>query len=222
MDFKHIMTFLEQLKANNNKDWFDAHRKDYQQAKDDFEVFVQKCIKELAEIDTHLVGLEAKKAIFRIFRDVRFSKDKTPYKPNFGASLSPGGRKSSYAGYYLHLEPGASFIAGGIYHPEPEALAAVRQEIDYQPEWFKTYLNSTGFKRYFGELWQEDKLKTAPKGYPKDHPEIELLKYKSYLVSHEVDDNIILSGNLMEKITEVVSEVKPMVDFINNALEIDA
>jgi uncharacterized protein (TIGR02453 family) len=177
---KSTMKFLKDLKKNNNKDWFDENRKQYQIAKDDFAEFVASLLEDIAKFDPRLKGTEAKDCIFRIFRDVRFSKDKTPYKSHFGANMAPGGRKGFLGGYYLHVDTaGESMIAGGSYHPEPDQLAAIRQEIDYNIKEFKAILNKKDFKTNFGELEDFDKLKRVPKGYDADHPEAELLKLRS-------------------------------------------
>src|SRR5690606_2259197 len=129
--------------------------------------------------------------IFRIYRDIRFSKDKTPYKTHFGAGINPGGRKSVIAGYYLHAEPGASFAAGGVWNPEPSVLQSIRQEIDYQPAPLIKILRSQGFRKYFSGLDEEGKLKAVPRGYDKTHPQIELLKHRHFIVSRPLSDALL-------------------------------
>jgi uncharacterized protein (TIGR02453 family) len=127
-----------------------------------------------------LKDVDASKAIFRINRDVRFSKNKAPYKTNFGASINPGGKKSMIAGYYVHIEPGKSFLAAGTYMPEAPYLSAIRQEIDYNLEEFKKIVGAKDFKKEFTSLSVEDALKTVPKGYDKENPALEFLKLKHF------------------------------------------
>src|SRR5215813_10747738 len=140
------LKFLKELKKNNNKTWFDAHRKQYEAARNDFENFIQSVLDKHAKNDTDLKELTAKKCMFRINRDIRFSKDKSPYKTNFGASMDKGGKKSGLAGYYFHLEPGKSFVGGGIWMPQPDALKKVRQEIDYCLDEFKKIITARRFQ----------------------------------------------------------------------------
>ncbi|MBS1634900.1 MAG: DUF2461 domain-containing protein [Bacteroidetes bacterium] len=181
--------FLKGLAKNNSKEWFDANRKTYETGKAEMEGTVKQIIDRVAKFDKEIEGLEAKKCLFRINRDIRFSKDKTPYKQNMGASINPGGRKSPLPGYYVHVEPGKSFLAGGCYAPEPDILSAIRQEIDYHGTEFRKILNAKDFKTYFGGLADEEKVKSAPKGYDKDHPDIELLKNKHFIVIHYLKDS---------------------------------
>ena len=217
MDFKTILNFLAGLKKNNNREWFEANKKDYQKALKEFESIIAQLIKELAEFDQLIGTLKPKDCIFRIYRDVRFSKDKSPYKPNFGAAISRGGRKSNHALYYLHLEDNNSFIAGGIYMPPNDVLNKVRQEIDYNAMEFKKIISSSDFKKFFGEL-QGDKLKKAPKGYQPDDENIELLKFKSYLAVNNVSNQDVLKPNFIKYCLEVYEAMTPMNDFINRAI----
>ena len=175
--------FLKKIKNNNQRDWFEVNKDKYLSAKEEFEIEVEKIIKGVAKFDKSInPDLKGKDCTFRIYKDVRFSKDKSPYKTNMGASISPGGKKSLIAGYYLHVEPGSAFLAGGAWMPEPETLQAIRQEIDYNPTPLLKILKSAAFKKYFKGLDEEGKLKTAPKGFEKDHPQLELLKNKSFVL----------------------------------------
>ncbi|MFZ7122370.1 MAG: DUF2461 domain-containing protein, partial [Bacteroidota bacterium] len=162
--------FLKALKKNNNRDWFNDHKSEYENAKDNVLGFIQELVVAFSTFDSSLRGLEAKDCLFRIYRDTRFSKDKTPYKTNLGASINAGGKKSMGPGYYVHLEPGGSFIAGGIWMPPADEVKKIRQEIDYNGKDLKKILTKPSFKKAFGGLSREHALKTAPKGYPKDHP----------------------------------------------------
>src|SRR5215208_6456212 len=174
------LKFLSRLKKNNNKPWFDAHRAQYEAAKIDFSNFIQLVIGDLQKSDTTITGLTARDCLFRINRDVRFSKDKSPYKTNFGAIIKQGGRKSIYAGYYFHCAPGNSFVGGGLWMPEVADLKKLRQEIDYNWDEFQSILKEKKFKKIYNDLYQGDdiKLSTMPKGYEKDNPAIRYLKLK--------------------------------------------
>jgi uncharacterized protein (TIGR02453 family) len=211
--------FLKQLAKNNNKDWFDSNRKTYETCKAEFEAIVKSVIDKCVAFDKGLAGLEAKKCLFRINRDVRFSKDKSPYKLNMGASISPGGKKEMGAGYYIHIEPGKSFLAGGCYMPPADVLAKVRQEIDYNTTDFKKVLNAKDFKLYFKELSQDDKLKTAPKGYPKDHPELKLLQHKHFIVMHALKDSEVLDKNFPTYASKVFKAMLPLNTFLRACIE---
>ena len=214
------LLFLKNVKANNNRPWFEKNRASYEAALENVRTFVTELIEATSAFDKSIAGLTYKDCLMRIYRDVRFSKNKDPYKTNFGASINKGGRKSHYAGYYLHLEPGGnSFIAGGMHMPEPENLQKVRQEILYNPEKFKKIIGGKEFKKNFGNLWQEDKLISAPKNFPKDHPEIELLKLKSFICIHEIKDSQVLNKNFFKFTVSLIKNAKPLNDFLNTALD---
>jgi uncharacterized protein (TIGR02453 family) len=213
--------FLKGLKKNNNKPWFDKNRNAYEDAKKDFENFIQALIDTHSRNDRDIEELEAKKCIFRINRDVRFSKDKSPYKSNFGASMDRGGKKSGYAGYYFQLEPGKSFLAGGIWMPMPDKLKKIRQEIDYCYDEFNRVVNSKKFKAAFGELYdgKEVKLSRVPQGFDKDNPAGEYLKFKSWLVMRDVDDEELASRSLLKKTVDAFMIMQPFISFLNRAIE---
>ena len=212
-----IFDFLTRLKENNNREWFTEHKPEFIQAKEAFEKNVTDFINIVKEIDPSVGDQVAKDCIFRIYRDTRFAKDKTPYKTNMGAFVSKGGRKSPLAGYYLHLEPNASMIAGGIYCPQSDVLKAVRKEIYHFPDEFKQILFDSEFKDVF-PLMYEDKLKMAPKGFPKDFEDIELLKYKSYTVLHSPTDAELTGKNAESHIKRVVKVLEPFNSFINRGI----
>ncbi len=215
---KNTLTFLSDLKANNNREWFLENKKSYERAKSNFTEFVQELINEVATFDKGLKGLDAKKCTFRINRDIRFSADKSPYKSNMGASFSAGGKNTKHAVYYIHLEGNKGFLAGGKWMPEASELAAIRQEIDYNTKPFKKIITAEDFVEYFGGLSQNDKLKTAPKGYPKDHPEIELLKLKSFIADHSFKPAEILNKNFLSSCTKGCKSLLPFNTFLNKAL----
>src|SRR5258705_2875454 len=214
------LKFLKDLKKNNNKPWFDAHRKQYETAKTDFENFIQAVLDKHSRNDADLKELTAKKCLFRINRDVRFPNDKSPYKTNFGASMDKGGKKSGLAGYYFHLEPGKSFIGGGIWMPQPDALRKVRQEIDYCFDEFKKIITSKKFKTVYSELYtgEDVQLKKVPQGFEKDNPAAEYLKFKSWLVLTDISDKTLTSKELLKTTVDSFSVLQPFIKFLNRPL----
>lgn len=214
--------FLKKLAKNNNKDWFDKNRKLYESAKADFTDLVNHLLREFSKKDTSLAMLTHKDCMFRINRDVRFSKNKEPYKSNMGAYFVKGGKKSNLAGYYFHFEPGGkSFVGGGLYMPEADQLKKVRQEIDYNWEEFRQIIGNKHFKKMYGELSREDgmSLQREPKGYEKDNPAIDFIKLKSWVGMFPLTDAAITDKNLVKKIIEAFSTLQPMIHFLNRALE---
>ncbi|RMG29242.1 MAG: DUF2461 domain-containing protein [Bacteroidetes bacterium] len=211
------LTFLSELKANNHKEWFAANRSRYEAARNNFLDFVDHLIDGIAEYDGGVAGLEPKKCMFRINRDIRFSKNKAPYKTNFGAHIAPGGRKSPYAGYYLHLEPGQCFLAGGKYHPQPEELRAIRTHIEGHAPRLRAILAEPEFQAVYGEM-KGDSLKTAPKGYPKDHPDLDLIRRKDFFVVHECGEEVMLSEEFADYVVSVFKVVQPLNAFLNEAV----
>ncbi len=212
------ITFIKKLKTNNNRDWFEKNKNLYLQAKEEFEGFVEELIKGLRKFDREIsMDLKAKDCVFRIYKDVRFSKDKSPYKTNMGASINPGGKKSLVAGYYFHLEPGGSFLAGGVYMPEPAMLQAIRQEIDYNPEPLNKILKSASFKKYFKGMDENDKLKTMPKGFEKEHPQAELLKNKHFVVSHYFSDKDLMNKKLVQETLAGFKAMLPLLLYLRAA-----
>jgi uncharacterized protein (TIGR02453 family) len=175
------------------------------------------CLAELNKVDPGINNLKAKDCIFRIYRDVRFSKNKEPYKSNFGAFMVKGGKKSNFAGYYIHIEPDQSFVGGGIYMPEPGILRSIREEIYTHTEEYKSIIGNKTFRKYFPEIYGE-KLSTAPKGFPKDFPDIDLLKNKHYAVAHYVKDSFWTSKNIISDLTEIFSVQYRFNEFLNRAV----
>ncbi|HKK41172.1 MAG TPA: DUF2461 domain-containing protein [Bacteroidales bacterium] len=213
---KATLDFLSAVKENNNRDWFLQNKAFYQEAKENFEQVVQQLIKNLLEFEPILKGLEAKTCIYRINRDIRFSNDKSPYKTHFGAFIVRGGRKNGdrFAGYYFHIEPGGSIAAGGSYMPPSPWLAAIRERIDEEPGKLRRIIEAKEFVNYFGAL-DGEKLKTAPKGFTVDHPDIDLLRFKSYLVVNQLDEQLVTSDRLISHVTDVFRAMKPLNDFLN-------
>jgi uncharacterized protein (TIGR02453 family) len=212
------LDFLSDLKQHNYREWFAKNRKRYDEARTNYESFVQEVIDTIAEFDPILKGLEVKSCTYRINRDIRFSNDKTIYKTHFGAFIVRGGKNNGdrFAGYYVHVEPGNnSMIAGGAYMPPMPWLTAIREKIDEQGDLFLKIINKKEFLNFFGNI-EGEKLKSAPKGYPKDHPYIELLKLKSFLASKIISDKEILSKECFDFIVNASRVMKPLNDFLND------
>lgn len=212
------LQFLRNLEKNNNREWFNENKTLYQEAQQDVISFVEKLIEEMADFDEEMGKLEAKKSVFRIYRDTRFSKDKTPYKTNFGAGLGMG-KGNKISGYYLHIEPGKSFLAGGVYKPEPTVLKTIRQEISAFGDEFKAILEQDEFRNYFRGLSVEDKLKKVPQGFEKDDKMAEYLKLKHFIVTHPVSDEQLLSENAVKEFTKIFKAMKPLNDFLQTPFE---
>ena len=215
---KSTFEFLLKLKENNNREWFQENKHLYEGAKENMLELIENALQGMKKFDTSLMDLESKKCMYRIYRDVRFSKEKLPYKTNMGASITSGGRNSKRAGYYIHLQPGnESFVGGGIYMPESAHLKAIRQEIAYNSAGFLKIIEQKKFNATFGELWGE-KMKNAPREYDKDHPAIELLKHKHYIFAVDFTDQEVLSADFEKKIIEALKILHPFIDFLNHAI----
>jgi uncharacterized protein (TIGR02453 family) len=217
---KNSLQFLEDLTTNNNRDWFLDNKKRYEVFKKDYHQLVTDFLDALKPLDASLEMLEVKNCTFRINRDIRFSKDKSPYKSHIGVWLSSGTKGQSRAGYYVHLEKGASFIAGGFYAPEAEDLKKVRKEIAFFYEDLEEILKAESFKKEFGDFDRNEKsiLKNGPKGYEKDHPAIELLKLKSFETSQRFDISEVMQKDFVSKMSKKLILLKPLNEFINRAL----
>lgn len=212
MDFTRLEAFLQQLALNNHKAWFDEHREAYQELRVDFLSFIDELIKDASRIDGQLASLEAKNCIFRINRDVRFSANKNPYKTNFSAYLSKGGKKFPGAGYYFHFEPGASFLAAGIWMPEAPMLKQIRQEIDYGWLEFKEIVGNAQVQ---GLRFEGEQLSRPPKGYEPTHEAIEFLRYKSFILSEPFE---MKQADLQMHFVKRIDDLKPLVYFLNQAV----
>lgn len=218
---KTTLQFLKELKKNNDREWFLQNKGRYQEAHGLFTEFVEDLLKKLAAFDPSVKGVTAGQCVFRIYRDVRFSKDKSPYKTHFGAYITSDGRKTEVhgkAGYYLHIEPGASMLAGGAYMPDGTWLKAIRQEIDYNGAEFRKILAAKKFREYFGEL-EGEKLTRLPKGYDETHPDIALLKFKSYLAVHQCSDRQVLDKDFSAHCASVFKAMHPLNSFLNRSMD---
>jgi len=216
------VSFLKKLAKNNNKPWFDSQKAHYIAAKNDFENFVREIISTLSGFDSDINDLLPKQCTFRINRDIRFSKDKTPYKSNMGASFIRGGKKSIFAGYYFHLEPGGkSFVGGGLWMPEPDGLKKLRQEIDYCFGEFTKIITSKPFKKQYAglEMSKDQLLVNVPKGYDKDNPAAGILKLKNFVAMRPLPDALLTRPGLILEVEQAFRGLMPLIKFINRALE---
>jgi uncharacterized protein (TIGR02453 family) len=217
---KNTLQFLDDLKANNNRDWFLENKKRYEAVKKEYQQLVGDFLDTMKPLDPSLEMLEVKNCTFRINRDIRFSKDKTPYKSHLGVWLSSGAKGMNRSGYYLHLERGASFIAGGLYCPEAADLKKMRKEIAYFHDDLEAILNEKDFKREFKDFDRNEKdtLKNPPRGYEKEHPAIEFLKLKSFECSQKIDISEVTKKDFVATMSKKLITLKPLNDFINRAL----
>ena len=219
MNFPSIFNFLAKLQVYNDRNWFNENKEEYTEARAAFETFVNALIVPLSQLDPSIGTTSAQECMFRIYRDIRFSNDKTPYKTHFSAFIANGGRKTRFAGYYIHLEPDASFLAGGIYSPDPATLESIRNHIYHHPEEFRAILDDKNFKKHFPSLSDEDKLKNPPKGYPKDFKEIELLKNKHFITHYALDNEFFLKENAVERLMEILKVQYRFNEFLNRAVQ---
>ena len=216
------LQFLKKLDKNNNKAWFDENRKQYEAAKLDFANLTGQVITQFGKKEPSIALLQPKECVFRINRDVRFSKNKAPYKNNMGASIKAGGKKSLTAGYYIHLEPGGkSFVGGGLYMPDAGIVGKIRQEIDYNyAKFLKTVQNKKFVAQYGGLDFSEGmSLVREPKGYEKENPAIMYLKLKSWVATAPLSDTALQDKNLATQLTKAFEYLQPLISFLNEALE---
>ena len=217
-NFTKILAFLEQLSRNNNREWFNDNKTEFEEARDVFVEFLAYLIGQIELFDKNIIGVDPKKAMYRIYRDTRFSKDKTPYKTHFGGYICEFGRTSGNPGYYVHIEPeGHSIIGGGLYHPMPDVLAKVRQEIDYNGDKLMKIMNKDSFKKRF-DIYNEDKLVRPPKGYDETNPHIEWLKMKSFLLMESYADKVVLGKDYVEKVVSGFKEMAPFNAFLREGM----
>jgi len=213
---KSTLDFLKELKVNNNREWFLNNKSMYLDAKANYEAFVKEILINVVEFEPIMKGLEVSSCTYRINRDIRFTNDKSPYKSHLGAFIVRGGKQNGdrYPGYYFHIEPGNnSMIAGGAYIPPAPWLAAIREKIDEHGDKLLKIISRKDFIATFGEL-EGEKLKTAPKGYPKDHPYIDLLRMKSFLVTKMLSDKLVTSEECLDVVVNAARTMKPLNDFL--------
>jgi uncharacterized protein (TIGR02453 family) len=217
---KDTLQFLDDLKANNNRDWFLENKKRYEIFKNDYLQTANDLLDALKPLDPSLEMLEGKKCTFRINRDIRFSKDKTPYKTHLSFWFSSGAKGQNRSGYYIHLEKGASFIAGGLYCPEAGYLKKIRKEIAFFYDDLEAILDEKDFKREFTDFAREEKntLKNPPRGYIKEHPAIDLLKLKSFESAQKIEITAATKKDFVAVMSQKLIVLKPLNDFLNRAL----
>jgi uncharacterized protein (TIGR02453 family) len=212
IDLASVLVYLDKLSTNNNKAWFEENKAAYEAAKAEFEKFTEALIDEF-RISDNLYGLTAKDCISRIYRDLRFSKDKSPYKSNLWATIAPGGKKGIHMGYHISIQPhGRSILAGGLHEPQPEQLARFRRSIDEDATEFKQIIAETAFVEYFGGI-EGDKLKTAPQGYDQSHPEIELLRFKQVVVVRYFSDEQVIAEDFLDLVIRGCRVMRPFLDY---------
>ena len=213
---QNVLDFLRGLAENNDREWYQAHKDDYQAAKSAFQGWLQGLMLRVTEAGlAPLHGLVPSEAMYRIFRDVRFHKDKPPYNPWFSATLGPKGRKTEGAAFYIRIQAGKSYAGAGFTsYWSADKMAALRQEIDYEPERLVAWLESSTFGDYFQTLKGES-LKRPPKGYDTTHPYIALLKRKEFWVDHPLPDHRVLNDSLYDYLMEVYCAAQPLVEYLN-------
>jgi uncharacterized protein (TIGR02453 family) len=216
----HYLNFLEQLKNNNSKEWMDENKGLFYQNRDAFWKDAENILGFVKTIEPRMESLELKNCVFRQNRDIRFSANKNPYKINFSAYFAIGGKKSVLPGYYVHVEPQASFLAAGLWMPEKDILHKVREEIDYSGDAFMEILNQKDFKKSFPQM-MDDQLKTSPKNYPKDHIYKDLLKYKSFIVQSPLSDEDIVSKNYLAIVEQKFKLAQNFVNYLKKAIEVE-
>ena len=209
--------FLSELKQNNTREWYLANKDRYKKAFGNFEDLVAMLLHIIVGFDKSVVGTEPKDCLFRIYRDIRFSKDKTPFKTWFGAAMKQGGRKQGGSGYYIHVSTQQVYLAGGIWHPDMDTLASIRDFIVAWPNKFEKVVLDKSFLKTFDGL-AGDQLKTAPRGFPKDHPQIQWLRHKDHIVSHQVEPKEILSEKFIKKAGKIYEKMLPLNQFIKEAI----
>jgi uncharacterized protein (TIGR02453 family) len=213
------LDFIDLLKQNNNREWFLEHKELYQAAYDNILQFTAEVLKELSKIDPLVdAHTDPKKCVMRIYRDIRFSKDKTPYKHWIGIHKLSQGKYAGGIGYYLHIEPGHSFVGGGYWMPEGEHVKRIRQEIDYNATDFKAIVDAPNFKKIFGEFRKQEQLKTIPNGYDVDNENIDLLKLKSFAAVHQLKDAELKQKDIAITIANVFKELYPLLGFLQHAI----
>ena len=213
-----IFQFLKDLAANNNREWFQGHKDEYLKAQKEFEEVLTAIIARISLFDESIVGIQAKDCTYRIYRDTRFSSDKTPYKIHLGGYINARGKKSEHCGYYVHIEPDNCMLAGGSWCLGPKVLKAVRQSVYDNIDEYREIVEDPAFKQYFPVIG-ENHLKTAPKGFPKDFEYIDYLKCKDYTCAYMVPDAFFLAPDLLDKVEDVFKQLKRFADFTNFTID---
>nr|WP_321377963.1 DUF2461 domain-containing protein [uncultured Bacteroides sp.] len=218
MNIPIIFQFLKELSLNNNREWFNDHKDDYLKAQAEFENLLTAIIQRISLFDDEIVGIQAKDCTYRIYRDVRFSQDKSPYKLHFGGYINGKGKKSEHCGYYVHLQLGYCLLAGGSLCPPPDILKALRQSVYDNIDEYRSIVEDPAFKKYFPVIG-ENFLKTAPKGFPKDFKYIDYLKPKEFICSYQVPDEFFLDEKMLDNVADAFKQLKRFSDFTNYTID---
>ncbi len=220
MQVSEIIRFLSALNENNNREWFAENKSWFEVVKKQFDGLSKELILKIAEFDEEIKNVEAADCVFRIYRDIRFSHDKTPYKTHFGVFIaSAGGRKSQRGGYYLHLDPAGCFVGAGVWCPQPNLLKALRKSVYDNIDELNEIRHEVEFAKLFTNFFEEDKLKSVPAGFPKDFPDAELLKLKHYLVEYKFDEKLLDSENFIAEIAQIFKTAAPFNKFLNYTVD---
>ena len=216
---RDTLEFLKKLAKNNDREWFQANKAAHDRARENVIVFCGELITQLKKTDPAIdEALDPKKCVLRIYRDIRFSLNKTPYKTNFGISIPTTGLRNGGVEYYMHVQPGNCFIGGGYWMPEAEHLKKIRQEVDYNAHDLKLIVDDPEFVALFGDFRKQEQLKTVPKGYDAGNENLELLKLKSFVSWHSLKDEELLEADAVQKIAMVCTKLYPLAVFLRNAL----
>jgi len=219
MNLRGLSKFLAGLKAHNRKSWFETHRAEYDALRSEFEELVQEVILRVARFEPEVADVTPRECIYRIYRDVRFAKDKSPYKTNFSAGIGPTGKKGGAESYYFHIDAaGKLLVAGGIYMPDGRQLLQIRRAIADDPRGFQAIVTSAAFRRRFGGLYDKDSLKRPPRGFDCDHPAMEWLKLKRYVAWSEKPASAVGSSKLAAYVADECRALQPLSSWLRAAL----
>jgi uncharacterized protein (TIGR02453 family) len=213
-----VYAFLRDLAKNNNREWFQSHKDGYQESLELVKDLAAEVLNGITQFDPTLGGIDPKDTLFRIYKDVRFSKDKTPYKTHFGCWMAKGGRKSTDAGYYLHLEPDNTFMAAGVHSPQKEQLTLIRQEILYHPDAYLKVINHPVIKNGYERAGKDDMLKKGPAGFPGDFKYLDELKYKHYIFVKNYVEPAVLQEDFPDQLIADYRGLYPLVEYLNHAM----
>jgi uncharacterized protein (TIGR02453 family) len=219
MNTRRLVTFLAGLKAHNRKSWFESHRAEYEALRAEFEELVQEIILRVARFEPEVGDVTPRECIYRIYRDVRFAKDKSPYKTNFGAGIGPAGKKGGNESYYFHVDAGGKVVvAGGAYMPDSQQLLRIRRAIADDTRRFEAIVAAPGFKRHFGGLNDEEKLSRPPRGFDCEHPAMEWLKLKRYVAWSERPLSQAGAKSLAAYVADECKALHPLAAWLRKAL----
>ncbi|OJX87668.1 MAG: hypothetical protein BGP01_03615 [Paludibacter sp. 47-17] len=220
MNIPTVLQFIDELIQHNNREWFAENKDRYEATRAYFETISSELIREIMKFDDDIAHVDAKDCIFRIYRDIRFSHDKTPYKNHYGVFIAAaGGRKSVRGGYYLHLEPSKSFVATGVWCPPPPLLKALRETVYENIDELTTIIQDPGFTKWFDGFYDDDKLKSVPRGFPADFEQAELLKLKHYMVEYTLPESILNSDNFVQEVAAIFKAAWPLNKFLNYTVD---